>query len=86
MNKREIITRIGIALLFFISLYFVEAGFCGSSVVAKCNNGYGTLDMKKYNLLSVRNVLSTMGQEGIMVYKLYYTMDYIFILFLVFFK
>mgnify|MGYP005606737891 FL=1 len=81
MNKREIITRIGIALLFFISLYFVEAGFCGSSVVAKYNNGFGTLDMKKYNVLSVQNVLSTMGQEGIAVYKLYYLMDYIFILF-----
>ena len=82
MNKREIIIRVSITLLFFISLYYVEAGFCGSSVVAKYNNGFGTLDMKKYNVLSVQNVLSTMGQEGIAVYKLYYLMDYIFILFL----
>lgn len=81
MNKREIIIRVSITVLFLISLYFVEAGFCGGSVVAKYNNGFGTLDMKKYSLLSVRNVLSTMGQEGIMVYKLYYIMDYIFILF-----
>lgn len=27
----------------------VEAGFCGSSVVAKYNGGFGTLDMKSYN-------------------------------------
>ena len=81
MNKREIIIRVSITVLFLISLYFVEAGFCGGSVVAKYNNGFGTLDMKKYSLLSVRNVRSTMGQEGIMVYKLYYIMDYIFILF-----
>jgi len=79
MNNREIILRVGITLLFFISLYFVEAGVCGSSVVAKYNNGFGTLDMKKYNVLSVQKVLSAMSCEGITVYKLYYLMDYIFI-------
>lgn len=81
MNKREIFIRVSVTLMFLISLYFVEAGFCGSRVVAKYNNGFGTLDMKKYDVLSVQKVLSTMSRKGIEVYKLYYLMDYIFILF-----
>ncbi len=81
MDKREFFIKIGITVLFFISLYFVEAGFCGSSVVAKYNNGFGTLDMKKYDAMSVQKMLSTMSQEGIRVYKLYYLVDYIFIFF-----
>ena len=81
MNKREIIIRVSIILLFLISLYFVEAGFCGSSVVAEYNNGFGTLDMKKYNVLSVQKALSAMSQEGIKIYKLYYLIDYVFVLF-----
>lgn len=81
MGKKGIILRIIITLLFLISLYFVEVGFCGSSVVAKHNGGFGTLDMKTYNVEIVQRALSPMNKEGITVYKLYYLMDYIFILF-----
>ena len=81
MGKNGIIIRIAITVLFLISLYFVEAGFCGSSVVAKYNNGFGTLDMKSYNVSMVETALAPMNEEGIMTYKLYYVMDYIFILF-----
>lgn len=81
MGKNGIIIRVIVTLLFFASLYFVEAGFCGSSVVAKYNGGFGTLDMKHYDVKTVQNVLSSMNEKGISVYKLYYLMDFIFILF-----
>ena len=81
MGKREVIIRAGIMLLFLISLYFVEAGFCGSRVVAKYNGGFGTLDMKKYDIESVKRALLPMSQKGLNIYKLYYLMDYIFVLF-----
>lgn len=58
-----------------------EAGFCGNSVVAKYNGGFGTLDMKYYDAKTVQKALSPMNEKGIAVYKLYYLMDFIFILF-----
>ncbi|WP_294377669.1 hypothetical protein [uncultured Clostridium sp.] len=71
----------GIILLFFflISLYLVEEGIAGSSIVADYNNGYGTFDMKQYDVSIVRNVLSGMQNEGFMVYKYYYFFDFIFV-------
>lgn len=80
MGKNGIIMRVIVTFLFLVSLYFVEAGFCGSSVVAKYNGGFGTLDMKYYDVKTVQNVLSLMNEKGIAVYKLYYLMDFIFIL------
>ena len=80
MGKSGIVIRVIITLLFFASLYFVEAGFCGSSVVAKYNGGFGTLDMKHYDVKMVQNVLSSMSETGVAVYKHYYLMDFIFIL------
>ena len=73
-KKRKIVSRIVIVALFLISLYFVEAGFCGSSVVAEYNNGFGTLDMKQYDVQSVFTALSPMNEEGLKVYKMYYGM------------
>ncbi|MGN0485084.1 MAG: hypothetical protein ACI4HI_16185 [Lachnospiraceae bacterium] len=81
MDKNGIVIRVIVTLLFLVSLYFVEAGFCGSSVVAKYNGGFGTLDMKHYDVKTVQNALSPMSKKGITVYKLYYLMDFIFILF-----
>ncbi|MDD6038973.1 MAG: hypothetical protein PUD20_09310 [bacterium] len=80
MSKNGMIIRVFITLLFFVSLYFVEAGFCGSSVVAKYNDGFGTFDMKHYDVKTVQNVLSSMNQKGVAVYKRYYFMDFIFVL------
>lgn len=80
MGKNGIIIRVFITLLFLVSLYFVEAGFCGSSVVAKYNDGFGTVDMKHYDVKTVQNALAPMNEKGIAVYKLYYLMDFIFIL------
>ncbi|MEE1306104.1 MAG: hypothetical protein U0K68_13320 [Agathobacter sp.] len=81
MGKSRIIIRVIITILFLTSLYFVEAGFCGGRVVAKYNNGFGTLDMKHYNPDIVQKVLSSMNHKGIEVYRQYYIMDYIFIIF-----
>ena len=75
MGKNGIIIRVFITLLFLVSLYFVEAGFCGSSVIAKYNDGFGTVDMKNYDVKTVQNALSPMNEKGIAVYKLYYLMD-----------
>lgn len=80
MDKSAVIVRVVVVLLFLISLFFVEAGFCGSSMVAKYNNGIGTLDMKKYNVQSVKMALSPMNDKGFTIYKFYYVMDYIFII------
>lgn len=80
MGKNGIIIRALIILLFLVSLYLVEAGFCGSLVVAKYNGGFGTVDMKHYDVKTVQNALSPMNEKGIAVYKLYYLMDFIFIL------
>ena len=80
MGKRGIIIRVVITLLFLVSLYFVEAGFCGSSVIAKYNDGFGTVDMKSYDVKTVQNAVSPMNEKGIAVYKLYYLMDFIFVL------
>lgn len=81
MGKNGIIIRVIVILLFIVSLYFVEAGFCGSSVVAKYNGGFGTVDMKHYDVKTIQNALSPMNEKGIAIYKLYYLMDFIFILF-----
>lgn len=80
MGKNGIIIRVIITLLFLVSLYFVEAGFCGSSVIAKYNDGFGTVDMKNYDVKMVQNALSPMNEKGIKVYKLYYLVDFIFVL------
>ena len=81
MSKKKIVIRVIVTLLFLVSLYFVEAGFCGSGVVAEYNGGFGTVDMKSYNVETVQSALSPMSEEGISVYKLYYLMDFVFILF-----
>ena len=81
MSKKKIVIRVIITLLFLVSLYFVEAGFCGSGVVAEYNGGFGTVDMKSYDVETVQSALSPMSEQGISVYKLYYLMDFIFILF-----
>lgn len=81
MGKKGIIIRVSVIALFLVSLYFVEAGFCGSMVVAEYNDGFGTVDMKSYDAKTVQDALSPMSEKGMTVYKLYYLMDFIFIIF-----
>ena len=81
MNKEKILLRVSITFLFLLSLCFVEAGFCGSSVVAEYNNGFGTLDMKNYAISDVRAALGGLNNKGIQIYKMYYVMDFLFVFF-----
>lgn len=81
MRKRKIIIGVVLFVLFAISLYLVDYSRFGSHEVAKYNEGYGTVDMKNYDSSVVQDVLSGMTQEGIDVYKTYYWVDGIFIIF-----
>ncbi|MCI7791967.1 MAG: hypothetical protein MR531_14535 [Lachnospiraceae bacterium] len=81
MRKRKVIVGAILFILFAISLYLVDYSKFGSGEVAKYNDGYGTVDMKAYDNEMVQHVLSGMTQEGIDVYKTYYWVDGIFIIF-----
>lgn len=81
MGKKRVIVRIMIVAGFLVSLYFVEAGFCGSSVVAEHNGGFGTVDMKSYDVSVVQKALEPLGEKGMTVYRQYYGADFIFVIF-----
>lgn len=81
MRKRKVIVGVILFIMFAISLYLVDYSRFGSREVAKYNGGYGTVDMKAYDSEIVQNVLSGMTQDGIDVYKTYYWVDGIFIVF-----
>lgn len=81
MLKMSKYTGVVIGILFFISLFLVEFGVAGSNVVATYNNGYGTFDMKQYDVQVVEDILSEMSPEGIRVYRFYYLWDFIFVIF-----
>lgn len=80
MGKKSIIKWIAIVAFFIVSLFFVENGIAGSSVVSQYNDGYGTFDMKSYNANSVTDILSRMDTQGLSIYKWYYFFDFIFII------
>lgn len=81
MRTKNLVIGIILFVLFLCALYIVELGQYGSKEVAKYNAGYGTFDMKHYDSDTVKTVLGKMTPEGIQVYKKYYLMDSIFILF-----
>ena len=81
MRKRKTIIGVVLFILFAVSLYLVDFSKYGSYEVGKYNEGYGTIDMKSYDSDIVKCILSGMTQEGIDVYKAYYWMDGIFIVF-----
>lgn len=71
---------IGTILLFAITLYWVELSPWSSTELAKYNNGYGTFDMKSYDVHTVYKVLDQMKPEGFIIYERYFIGDYLFIL------
>ena len=71
---------IGTILLFAITLYWVELSPWSSTELAKFNNGYGTFDMKSYDVHTVYKVLNQMKPEGFTIYERYFIGDYLFIL------
>jgi hypothetical protein len=64
--------------LFLILLYWVEGGSWSSRAVAKYNDGYGTFDMKSYDVNTVEKVLSSMTPEGYRISYRHYVGDYLF--------
>lgn len=67
-------------MLFAITLYWVEISPWSSTELAKFNNGYGTFDMKSYDVLTVYKVLDQMKPKGFTIYERYFIGDYLFIL------
>lgn len=65
---------------FALTFYWVEFSPWSSKMVAEFNNGYGTFDMKQYNMEKVSQVLSTMEESGFSAYYRYLIGDYLFLL------
>lgn len=68
-----------IIVIGFISLLYWISG--SSHAVAQYNGGYGTFDMKNYDVHVVENVLASMSPEGFQASYQYYIADSLFIVF-----
>lgn len=66
---------------FFLVLYWVEGSGWSSQAVAQYNGGYGTFDMKTYDVHVVETVLASMKAEGYQISYRYYMGDYLFVIF-----
>lgn len=64
---------------FLLTLYWVGFSNWSSQAVARHNGGYGTFDMKKYDVQTVENVLASMDSDGYKASYRYYVGDYLFI-------
>lgn len=79
MRKRRWIIPVSF-IFFIISLFLVESTWFGSANVAAYNGGYGTFDMKSYDIDSVYSVLEG-AKEGYLGAAIkYYVVDYLFII------
>ena len=67
-------------IFFIISLFLVESTWFGSANVAAYNDGYGTFDMKSYDIDSVYSVLEGAKEEYVGAAIKYYVVDYLFII------
>ncbi|PHV69720.1 hypothetical protein CS063_14070 [Sporanaerobium hydrogeniformans] len=70
----------GIILLFIITFYWVEFSPWSSTALQSYNNGYGTFDMKSYDVKSVYTVLGQMEPKGFIIYKKYFIGDFLFVI------
>lgn len=66
---------------FLLTLYLVELGPWSARAVEPYNDGYGTFDMKKYDVKEVTHVLTTMAPDGFSQSYRYYVSDTIFLVF-----
>lgn len=81
MRRMNRWVRVFVVMGFLLTLYWVEVSPWGCQAVAEYNAGYGTFDMKMYNVAMVEHALGDMEEEGFRVSYLYYLGDYLFILF-----
>lgn len=72
--------KIGSVVGFIIAFYLVEFSPWGSRSIEAFNGGYGTFDMKQYDVKTVYSVLANYLPEGFTRIKYYYLMDFIFII------
>lgn len=70
-----------IIISFFLTLYWVGGSNWSSQAVAQYNGGYGTFDMKTYDVHTVERVLASMAPEGYKISYRYYLGDYLFTVF-----
>jgi len=81
VRKLNSLVRILVIFGFLFTLYWVEVSPWGCQAVAEYNAGYGTFDMKTYDVTVVEHVLEDMEEDGFRVSFLYYLGDYLFIIF-----
>lgn len=62
------------------AIILMEYSPWGSHALEQYNSGYGTFDMKSYNTETVYRVLNGMEPEGFTVYRLYFILDFLFII------
>lgn len=67
-------------ILFIGTLILMEYSPWGSHALEQYNGGYGTFDMKSYNTETVYRVLDGMEPVGFKVYRLYFILDFLFII------
>lgn len=79
LDKRKLIQGI-IIVLFLLTLYWVEFSSWSSRALSAYNQGYGTFDMKRYDVSTVTEVLAVTSPMGITIYHRYLIGDYLFIL------
>ena len=79
IKNKKVWMKIAIVIGFLITYYLVELGPWGSASVVNFSGGYGTFDMKKYDVATVYSVLGQYTTEGFTRIKYYYLCDYIFI-------
>jgi uncharacterized secreted protein with C-terminal beta-propeller domain len=66
---------------FLLTLYWVAGSNWSSRAVAMHNGGYGTFDMKNYDVHTVEHILAVMDADGYKVSYRYYIGDYLFVVF-----
>lgn len=78
MTKRRNYIIIGIVILFVATLYWVCYSPWSSRELEKYNQGYGTFDMKSYDVATVYQVLDQTEPQGFHIYEMYFIGDSIF--------
>lgn len=88
MNLRKTSKKFSVKLFyaiiiigFLLMLYWVEDSKWSSRAVAEYNGGYGTFDMKTYDVHTTEMVLASMAPEGYQISYRYYMGDYLFVVF-----
>lgn len=72
--------RVSSIIFFIIAFYLVEFSPWGGRSIGAYNGGYGTFDMKQYDVQTVYTVLGNYLPEGFIRVRYYYLVDFVFII------